>query len=149
MNKLFSIIAALLLSAVTLLPTAQAQTQGDITGTWTFFVTINGAPPCQCIQIARLRADGTLEGPANDHLSGAAVGIWKRTNPSDVKFAFVQNSINADGTAGGEFVVRGSMTLNADGDTGTGTSTFQLIDNAGKVQFIGTATFKATRLKLE
>ena len=80
MNKLFSIIAALLLSAVTLLPTAQAQTQGDITGTWTFFVTINGAPPCQCIQIARLRADGTLEGPANDHLSGAAVGIRRGAN---------------------------------------------------------------------
>ena len=149
MNKLFSITAALLLFAAAFLPTAQAQSPGDITGTWTFFITLNGAPPCECIQIARLRADGTLDGPANDRLSGAAYGTWKRTSATDVKFAFVQNNINADGTAGGEYVIRGTMALNSEGDSGNGTSSFQLVDNSGKVQFSGTAIFRATKLKLD
>lgn len=149
MKKLISIAAALLLCTAAFLPTAQAQGTVDITGTWTFFVTINGAPPCQCIQIARLRADGTLDGAGNDRFSGTVFGTWKRTGANDARFAFVQNNINEDGSAGGEYVIRGSMSVNADGDSATGTSTFQLIDNNGKVQVSGTATFRATKLKLE
>jgi len=151
MKKAILSLAALLLLTTPFLPVSHAQafpTQ-DTVGTWTFFVTIAGAPPCQCIQLLRLRADGTLECPGNDHFSSTALGDWKKTGFRDVTFAFVQNSINADGSAGGEYLIRGIMTLNAAADQGTGTSTFQLIDNGGKVMESVTATFRASKLKLD
>ena len=154
MKKLLSLFAAPLLALLvmtTLSPAIQAQSFGsqEAVGTWTFYIKIAGAPPCQCIQLSAFRADGTLDGPANDHFSGAALGLWKKTGFRDITFSFVQNNINADGSAGGVYVIKGVMTLNPTGDQSSGNSTFQLIDNSGKVLFAGTATFTATKLKLD
>ena len=151
MKKLFSTLAALLLMTTTLVPAGHAQSGGPFqtVGTWTFFIKIDGAPPCQCIQLARFRTDGTIDGPANDHFSSASLGEWRQFGSGDVRFAFVQNAINPDGTGGGVYVVRGRMTVNATGDQGTGTSTFQVLDVNGKVSFSGTATFTGTKLKLD
>jgi len=154
MKKLFLTLAAGLLMLMAFQPSASAQSYQafgaqEILGTWTFFVTIDGAPTCQCIVIARLRADGTMDGPGNDQLSSAALGEWERTAYRQLKFALLQNNINPDGTAGGETVIRGTMNLNGTADAGTGTSTFQLLDVTGAVVSSGTATFQATKLKLD
>jgi hypothetical protein len=67
----------------------------------------------------------------------------------DVKFVILQNAMNDDGTAAGLYVIKGTMTPNAAGDSGSGTSSFQLLGNDGKVMASGTATFTATKLKLD
>jgi hypothetical protein len=152
MNRLFSTFAALvLLLAMALVPAAHAQTFGsqDVVGTWTFFVKIDGAPPCQCIVLIRLRSDGTLDTPGNDHFTGFGIGEWKKTGFNTVNFAFVQNNFNMDGSAGGEYVIRGTMNLNPTVDQATGTSTFQILDNGGGVMASGTASFTATKLKVQ
>ena len=150
MNRLFSTFAALVLLVAALVPAAHAQSFGsqDAVGTWTFFVKIDGAPPCQCIVIIRLHNDGTLETPGNDQFTGYGLGEWKKTGFNTVSFAFVQNNFNMDGSAGGEYVIRGTMNLNPTADQGSGTSTFQILANGGSVVASGTASFTATKLKV-
>jgi len=149
MKRLVFTLAALILLAATFVPVyAQSFGSQDVVGTWTFFVKIDGAPPCQCIQVARFRADGTIDGPGNDHFSGSVLGEWKKTGFNTVAFAFVQNNINADGSAGGVYVIRSTMNLNPTADLASGTSTFQVLDNSGAVTFSGTASFTGTKLKV-
>jgi len=149
MKKLFSTIALLVVMAVMAAPgSAQSFGDRDAQGVWTFFVHIDGAPPCQCIQIGRFNADGTVDAPGADNFTGAGLGLWQKTGFNTVSFAILQNSFNQDGSAGGEYVIRGTMTLNPTADQGTGTSTFQVLGNDGKVMFSGTAKFTATKLKL-
>jgi hypothetical protein len=139
----------LLVSAFLAVPShAQSFGAQDGVGTWTFFVHIDGAPPCQCIQIARFNADGSVIAPANDHFTGAGVGEWQKTGFNTISFAILQNNINAEGSAGGVYVIRGVMTLNPTSDKASGTSTFQILDNSGAVQASGTATFTASKLKI-
>jgi len=150
MKKLFTTMAAALL--FTLSGATALHAQGSpftTTGAWTFFVKIDGAPPCQCIQIANLKADGSIDAPANDHFTGAGLGRWNQIGSGDVKFVILQNAINEDGTAGGLYVIKGSMTLNAAGDGGSGKASFQILDNSGKAVVSGTATFTGTKLKLD
>ena len=148
MKRLLLSMAAALLVMTTLAPAGFSQgfNSQDAIGTWTFFVKIAGAPPCQCIQLARLRADGTAEGPANDHFSGAALGEWKKTGFREVTFTLLQNSIDKDGNTAGLYVIKGAMTLADDGSKATGGSKFQMLDSSGAVTFSGTATFTATKL---
>lgn len=140
---------ALLVTSATPKAHADNSPAQKIAGTWTFFVTIPGGPPCQCIQIGRLNADGTFDGPANDRLSGNALGIWKQTGAQEVAFAIVQNNINPDGSAAGEYSIHAKLTLNAASDHGTGSGTMQLLDKAGKVTSTSPFTLTAEKLKLE
>jgi hypothetical protein len=151
MKKMFLTAAAFLLAALSFQPTLAAQSFGnqDAVGTWTFFVTIAGAPPCQCIQLAQFYSDGSLIGPANDHFSGEGLGQWKKSGYNQVTFTILQNTFNPDGSAGGLYIIKGVMTLNPAVDGGSGTSSYQLIDNSGVVLASGTATFRATKLKLD
>ena len=148
MKKLF--LTMVVLAMTMIMPSAQAESSSaqDAAGTWTFFVTINGAPPCQCIQMARFLTNGGLDAPGNDHFTGQGLGEWKKTGSREVTFVIMQNNLGPDGSAAGLYVIRGVMHLNASGDTGNGSSTFQLIDNSGKVLESGTATFRATKLVL-
>ncbi len=142
--------AAMLAMATTFAgATAQAQEFGQdrgIVGTWYFFVTIAGAPPCQCIQIATIKSDGTLEGPASDNFSGEQRGVWARGNDGRYNFTVLQNNFNPDGTAGGLFVIKFAMELTGR-DAATGKSTFQILANGGTPVASGTATFTATRIR--
>ena len=147
MKKMFLTLAATLL-ITTLAPAGFSQgfNGQDAIGTWTYFVKIAGAPPCQCIQLARLRADGTADGPANDHFSGAVLGEWKKTGFREVSFTFLQNNIDKDGNAAGLYVIKGVMNITPEGDKATGSTKFQLLDSSGKILFDGPATFTATKL---
>jgi len=152
MKKLFyTSLAALLLPLASFPPAARADNSATqkIAGTWTFFVTLTGGPPCQCIQIGRLHADGTYDGPANDRQSGDALGIWKQTGPNEMAFAIVQNNIGPDGSAAGEYSIHGKITLNAGLDHGSGSGTVQLLDKSGKVTSTSGFTLTADKLKLE
>ncbi|MBY0505910.1 MAG: hypothetical protein K2X03_18480 [Bryobacteraceae bacterium] len=127
----------------------QAQEFGPdraLVGTWYLFITIDGAPPCQCIQIDTFRADGTLEGPASDRLSGEQRGVWARTADGRYTYTILQNNINADGTPGGLYVIKTSMTLTG-ADAATGKFTFQVLSNGGTVQFSGTGSLTAKRIR--
>ena len=119
----------------------------SIVGLWYFNVTIDGLPSSQCIQVGMFHADGTMEGPANDHLSGDQRGTWTaRGSDGEFRFTILQNNINADGTAGGLYVIKNTMTMSGT-DSGTGKFTFQILNNAGAVVFAGTGSFKATRVR--
>ena len=146
-NMFLSLMATLALMTIAA-PAGSAQSFNpqDAIGTWTFYVKIAGAPPCQCIQLARFRADGTADGPANDHFSGAMLGEWKKTGFREATFTFLQNNIDKDGNAAGLYVIKGVMTLSDDGTKSTGTSKFQAVDSTGAVMFTGSATFTATKL---
>ena len=148
MKRLLLTVAAALLAIATLVPAGFSQgfNSQDAIGTWTFFVKIAGAPPCQCIQLARFRADGTAEGPANDHFSGAALGEWKKTGFREATFTLLQNNIDKDGNAAGLYVIKGVMNIAAEADKTSGTSKFQMLDSNGAVVFTGTATFTANKL---
>jgi hypothetical protein len=152
MKKIFySSLAAVALLLTSTTPKAHAENSPaqKVAGTWTFFVTIPGGPPCQCIQIARLHPDGSFDGPANDRLSGEALGIWKQTGAQEITFALVQNNINPDGSAAGEYSIHAKLTLNAASDHGTGSGTLQLLDKGGKVTSTNNFTLTAEKLKLE
>ncbi len=115
----------------------------SIVGLWYFNVTIDGLPSCQCIQVDTFHADGTMEGPANDHLSGDQRGTWTaRGSDGEFRFTILQNNINADGL----YVIKNTMTMTGT-DSGTGKFTFQILNNAGAVVFAGTGSFKATRVR--
>jgi hypothetical protein len=151
MKKVFLTAAALLLAALSFQPKLEAQSFGnqDAVGTYIFYVTIAGAPPCQCIVLARLNQDGSLTTPGNDQFTGLGLGEWKKSGFNQVTFTFLQNSFNSDGSAGGLYIIKSVMTLTPAGDGGNGTSTFQLVDNSGKALASGTATFRAVKLKLD
>ena len=85
MKKLLTTVAALLLFTFVSAQGAHAQGPFTTAGTWTFFVKINGAPPCQCIQLGNLKPDGTIEVPANDNFTGNGFGLWKQIGNGDVK----------------------------------------------------------------
>src|SRR5690242_17705178 len=85
MKKLLTTVAALLLFTFVSAQGAHAQSPFTTAGTWTFFVKINGAPPCQCIQLGNLKPDGTIEVPANDNFTGNGFGLWKQIGNGDVK----------------------------------------------------------------
>ncbi len=143
--------AALLLSPTFVNAQISAQpsifNNNSIVGLWYFNITIEGIPPCQCIQIGTFHADGSMEGPTNDHLSGDQRGTWTaRGSDGEFRFTILQNNINPDGTAAGLFVIKCTMTLTGP-DSGTGKFTFQLLNNAGAVVFPGTGSFKATRVR--
>ena len=145
------LLAAAMAAMATTFPgsTALAQEFGQdrgIVGTWYLFITIAGLPPCQCIQIQTIRADGTLEGPASDKLSGEQRGVWSRTNDGHYNFTILQNNINADGTAGGLFVIKSTMDATGK-DTATGKFTFQILSNGGTPVFSGTGTITGTRIR--
>ena len=142
--------AAFALTATTFTaPFAQAQEFGQdrgFVGTWYFFITIDGVPPCQCIQIDTIHADGTIEGPASDRLSGEQRGVWARTSDGRYTFTILQNNINADGSAGGLYVIKVAMDLTA-ANAGSGKFTLQLLSNGGTPIFSGTGRLTATRLR--
>jgi hypothetical protein len=108
-----------------------ATTPSDVVGTWVFHVAVNGASPCECIQILTLHPDFNLEGLGNDQFIGQARGIWSKTNANKVRFVLVQNSFNHDGTALGLYTIQGTMSVNGP-STGAGTATFTVTDNSGK-----------------
>ena len=119
----------------------------SIVGVWYFNITIDGVPECQCIQIDTFHADGTFDGPANDHLSGDQRGTWTaRGSDGEFRFTILQNNINKDGTAAGLYIIKCTMTLTG-ADSATGKFTFQVLNNAGTVLFPGTGSFKATRIR--
>jgi hypothetical protein len=119
----------------------------DITGTWYFMVTIDGIPPCQCIQIDTFSSDGNVEGPANDRFSGDQRGRWVRTSHEQYSITFLQNSIDKDGNAAGLFVIKSTFALTGK-DAGTGKFTFQILSNSGAVVATGTGSFKGVRIQL-
>ncbi len=123
-----------------------AEPSSDVVGTWVFHVTIIGSEPCECTQIATLRADSSLEGPGNDQFTGQARGVWAKTGASKVSLTFAQNSFNKDGTASGYYTVSGTMTL-AGRNAGAGSTAFTLKNNRGVVVASGKATFTAERLE--
>ena len=127
-------------------PMTSAEPASDVAGTWVFHVNMPGSSPCECIQIATLHADGTLEGPGNDHFSGPIRGLWAKSG-SKVSITFVENNFNKDGSAGGLYTIQGTMNLAGPG-MGSGTSKFTLTNNAGKELASGPATFTASKLKL-
>ena len=57
-NRRFSLLAAVAFLAVLSMIPASAQAKHPIEGAWIFYLTVDGAPPCQCIQIGRFHADG-------------------------------------------------------------------------------------------
>lgn len=151
MKRAFSLGTAGLLLIASLAPSVHAQTSNAdaASGIWTFFIKLDGAPPCQCVQIAHLRPDGTIDGPANDHFTGAGLGAWRRTGDRTISIVIAQNNINQDGSTGGVYLIRGSMTLDGPGEQASGITSVQILDSDAKPIFSGTASFKAMRLKVE
>jgi hypothetical protein len=147
--KLATCLGGLIMLAASFVPAAKAQSFGpqDGGGIWYFTLTIAGQPACQCIEITKFNADGTLVGPANDHFSGDEYGVWTRTAYHQIAVALVQNTINADGTAGGVYLVKFKLTLNETGDHGSGSGTVALIDNTGASTYDGTFTLTGVQLK--
>jgi hypothetical protein len=137
-------VAALLVVGYSALNSAEPA--ADVVGTWVFHVSIQGASPCECVQIATFHADSSLEGPGNDQFTGQARGVWAKAGANKVNFTFVENSFNHDGTAAGLYTISGSMNLTGSA-SGSGTSSFTLTNNSGATVASGKATFTATRLR--
>ncbi|MEO8099101.1 MAG: hypothetical protein ABI811_15465 [Acidobacteriota bacterium] len=147
LRRTFILLTALLLSAFSSVSSAKSNSRG-IDGTWVFYITLDGAPPCQCIQIATLHEDGSVDGPANDHFSGEARGEWVPKDGDLNVMTLVLNTINPDGTAAGLFQVKLNM-HRIGTDAMSGDFTFQILANGGSAVANGTGKFKASRVKAE
>ncbi len=143
LTVVFTLLAAVAVS--TGVPAALAQSRPTAAGTWYFNVSINGAPPCQCIQIASFYADGHIDGPGTDWFSGDIRGEWAVGADGKIVFTLIENNYNPDGSAGGMYIIKGAF-ASTTADSGSGVSTFQIVDNTGKVMVSGSATFKATKI---
>src|SRR5258708_4441810 len=96
-NRRFSLLAAVaLLAVLSMIPASAQGAKQAIEGSWIFYVTIDGAPPCQCIQIGRFHSDGTFDGPANDNFSSPALGEWARVGSDQYALTMVINTIDKD-----------------------------------------------------
>lgn len=139
--------AALMLLALLTAPAMMAQGNSpyNAEGTWIFHVHIDGAPPCECIQMLTFYSDGHLDGPGNDQFSGQVRGQWVRTGTGHAAMTFAQNNFNPDGSAGGVWVIKATMDIDQSGNA-TGLSTSQLLDNSGAVTFSATASFTGTKI---
>ena len=146
-RRIFFLAALLALVSLSTVP-ASAQAKRAIEGTWITYIAVDGLPPCQCVAIQTYKADGTVEGPANDRFSGDIRGVWARTGDNTYALTLVQNNINPDGSAGGVYVVKCTVTI-ATPDAMTGKFTFQIVGNNGVVMFSGTGTFTATKVNAQ
>lgn len=124
-----------------------AEPASDVTGTWIFHITMTGASPCECIQVATLHPDFSLDGPGNDQFTGQARGIWAKSGANKINLTLVANNFNKDGSAAGLYTISGTLNLTGPG-SGSGSSTFTLTNNSGATLASGKATFTAIRLKL-
>jgi hypothetical protein len=148
LRRTFLALAALLLTGFSAVSSARENERG-IPGNWVFYITIDGAPPCQCIQILNLAQDGEVQGPASDRFSGDVRGEWALRGSGDrYAMTLVQNVINPDGSAGGVFVIKNTMRQTST-DTLTGEFTFQILSNGGGVVFAGKGTFKGSRVRAD
>lgn len=146
-RRIFFMAALLALATLSTVP-AFGQVKQPIEGTWIVYVTVDGLPPCQCVAIETFKADGNIEGPANDHFSGEIRGVWTRTGDTAYAFTLVQNNINPDGSAGGIYLIKNTATI-VTADAMSGKFTFQIVGNNGVVVFNGTGTFTGTKVKAQ
>jgi hypothetical protein len=146
-TSLLAAFALLALFSTTSLWAQATPAKDPLVGTWIVFVTIDGAPPCQCIAVETYKNDNTIEGPATDHFSGDIRGVWARTGNDTYAFTLGINNYNPDGTGGGMFVIKNTATVA--GDSMSGKFTFQILANGGGVLATGTGSFTATRMKAQ
>lgn len=147
LRRTFLALTALLLSAFSSVSVAKDNPK-SIEGNWIFYITVDGAPPCQCISLVTLGEDGSLEGPANDKFSGDARGEWAARSGNRFTMTIAQNVINPDGSAGGLFLVK-NVARQTGPDTLTGEFTFQIVANGGTVVATGKGTMKGVRLSAD
>ncbi|HKC74693.1 MAG TPA: hypothetical protein VKF37_10885 [Chloroflexota bacterium] len=76
-------------------------------------------------------------------------GAWVRTAEHTFRYTFQAFNFDATGKPTGMGTIAETVTLNADGNSYSGSGTFQDVDLTGKVLDSGTFTSAATRIRVE
>jgi hypothetical protein len=133
---------------------ARADDQEDehrhgLIGAWEFTATIS--PGASLNRGLSLVAPGgvalfTDQGEPSQHV-GSGVGAWVRTGKRTIALTFVRQRFDATGTLVGTTKILEARTLDAAGDTFSGSGSFNVLDLTGKVVASGTFTIQGTRIR--
>jgi hypothetical protein len=90
----------------------------------------------------------TDEGELSQHV-GLGVGAWVRTGQRTFALTFVRQRFDATGTLLGTTTIRETRTLDAAGDTFSGSGSFGVLDLTGTVVSSGSFTIQGTRIAVQ
>lgn len=129
-------IASLKPSTIDDLASAQDAATVSIVGLWNVTLFAGNSSDVYDELLEQWHSDGTEL--ANDtavspSLENICLGVWKQTGPRTVKLRHIGWNFNSDGTFAGTFLLVAGITLDAGGNTYTGTYTADSFDTAGKV----------------
>ena len=121
----------------------------SLIGAWEFTATIS--PGASVNRGLSLVAPGgvalfTDQGEPSQHV-GSGVGAWVRTGKRTIALTFVRQRFDATGTLVGTTKILEARTLDAAGDTFSGSGSFNVLDLTGKVVASGTFTIQGTRIR--
>ena len=80
---------------------------------------------------------------------GLGVGAWVRTDKHTFALTFVRQRFDATGTLVGTTIIRDTLTLNADGNTFSGSGSVGVLDLTGTVVSSGSFTLQGTRIAVQ
>jgi hypothetical protein len=80
---------------------------------------------------------------------GLGVGAWDRTGRRTFALTFVRQRFDATGTLVGTTNIRETRTLDAAGDTFSGSGSFSVLDLMGTVVSSGSFTVQGTRITVQ
>ena len=80
---------------------------------------------------------------------GLGVGAWVRTDEHTFALTFVRQRFDATGTLVGTTIIRDTLTLNADGNTFSGSGSVGVLDLTGTVVSSGSFTLQGTRIAVQ
>ena len=121
----------------------------SLIGSWEFTATIS--PGAALNRGLSLVAPGgvalfTDQGEPSQH-EGSGVGAWVRTGKRTIALTFVRQRFDATGTLVGTTKILEARTLDAAGDTFSGSGSFNVLDLTGKVVASGSFTIQGTRIR--
>jgi uncharacterized cupredoxin-like copper-binding protein len=125
-----------------------------LVGAWQVVVTSAGEPTTPAL--VTFAADGVMLaadvpvqplGPGQVAFISPGQGVWIAGPPA--AFTFVELLATADGSVVGSNVIRGEVTLSADGQTIRGPFQFDALDPSGKTLGGGQGTFTGTRMTVQ
>ena len=90
----------------------------------------------------------TDQGEPSQHV-GSGVGAWVRTGKRTIALTFVRQRFDATGTLVGTTKILETRTLDAAGDTFSGSGSFDALNLSGAVVASGSFTIQGTRIVVE
>ena len=122
----------------------------SLVGTWKVTVSPAGMPSFQAYNVFTVDGNSVEFDNSNPPAGQTiAVGPWTNTGTNQYTFTEINQVFDDKGNFAGEVKVRGTIMLDGDGNSYSGTFKVDVTDPTGAVVFSGGGTAKAKRVQVE